>query len=83
MALPAPLLLPSNQSPKYTKDNAGAAAVASMIRHEEEQLPVNQRGSITGRLGETHVLELFVHLRCVWARALGVYSAAVVASRAS
>ena len=41
-----------------------------MIRHEEEQLPVNQRGSITGRLGETHVLELFVHLRCVCKQAV-------------
>ena len=39
--------------------------MASMVRHEEEQLTVDERKILTGRLSETHVLELFAHLRSV------------------
>ena len=37
--------------------------MASMVRHEEEQLTVDERKILTGRLSETHVLELYAHLR--------------------
>ena len=62
------LLLTSNlsrmiivQAPTYTKDKKGE--MASMVRHEEEQMTVDKRGTLTGRLSENHVLEIFVHLR--------------------
>ncbi len=49
------------QEPKYTKNKE--AEMASMVRHEEEQMTVDKRGTLTGRLSENHVLEIFVHLR--------------------
>ena len=41
--------------------------MASMVRHEEEQLTVDERKILTGRFSETHVLELYAHLRSYFA----------------
>lgn len=49
------------QAPTYAKDKN--AEMASMVRHEEEQMTADKRGTLTGRLSENHVLEIFVHLR--------------------